>query len=307
MPRMVLRAVLMLLAFLVLAPGGAQAASPALTSVSAPASVAKDGRLAVTLKLRNAGRKPTKPAKLRVLLSADRKRDGRDVTLSASVRVPAVPARRTKTVKATLTLPASVNPAATTCWPARALQGERGAAAGHREPVPAPGGGGGGPIPQPAPARPGPGTGETPTATPARRPAPPPPPRRPAPRPRARRPIPTPSTPSCRPLRRRDRVPLHRRRPDPDGRRAGRDRAARVAVLRGRVLSRDGQRRSTACGHRARPPRARPHRHPRRRRLRPRRQRRRAAHARASSATGYIAVQRQVDARGRTSRPSTTS
>ena len=66
MPRMVLRAVLMLLAFLVLTPAGAQAASPALTSVSAPASVAKDGRLVVTLKLRNAGRKPTKPAKLRV-------------------------------------------------------------------------------------------------------------------------------------------------------------------------------------------------------------------------------------------------
>src|SRR4051812_50104528 len=89
MPRMVLRAVLMLLACLVLAPAGAQAAAPALTSVSAPGSVAQGGRLTLTLKLRNAGRRPTKPATVRVLLSADRKRDPRDLALFAAVPGPA--------------------------------------------------------------------------------------------------------------------------------------------------------------------------------------------------------------------------
>ena len=234
MPRMVLRAVLMLLAFLVLAPGGAQAASPALTSVSAPASVAKDGRLAVNLKLRNAGRKPTKPAKLRVLLSADRKRDGRDVTLSASVRVPAVPARRTKSVKATLALPASVKPGSyylLAC--ARTCKASAARLQVTANPVPAPGGGGGGPIPQPAPG-PGPGPGETPTATPTATGTATRPPRRPAPRPRARRPIPTRSRPNCRPTSptRSSSSTAARTRSRPASSRA-RSRPQRVAVLRG--------------------------------------------------------------------------
>src|SRR4051812_987504 len=148
MPRMVLRAVLMLLACLVLAPAGAQAASPVLTSVSAPGSVVQNGRLTLTLKLRNAGRRPTKPATLRVLLSADRKRDGRDVTLSVAVRVPAVPGRRTKTVQATTAVPATVKPGSyylLAC--AKACKATPTPLRVTAKPVPAPGGG----DPAPAP------------------------------------------------------------------------------------------------------------------------------------------------------------
>src|SRR5215203_6126561 len=109
--QILLRGVLIVAAVLLLVPAGARAAAaPAVTGLSAPGSVAAEGRLDVTVKVRNAARKKTKPAKLRVLLSADRKLDGRDTALAGTVRVPALPARRSKTVKATLTVPATVKP-----------------------------------------------------------------------------------------------------------------------------------------------------------------------------------------------------
>ena len=104
MPRNGLCGLLILIGLLVLAPA-ADAAAPKVTGLSAPGAVAQDGRLTLTVKLRNASRKATKRGTLTVLLSADRKRDRRDLR-AGTVRIPSVPARRTKAVQSTLTIAA---------------------------------------------------------------------------------------------------------------------------------------------------------------------------------------------------------
>ncbi len=226
----------MLIALLVLAPAGARAAaSGAVTGVSAPERVAQDGRLALTVKLRNGSRRAAKAGKLTVLLSADRKRDRRDLTVG-TVRVPAVPARRTKTLRSTVTIAAKPGSyyllvCARTCKVAML----------RVEAKPAPGGGGA-PAPQPAPgpqpsATPGatatPEATATPVATPTATPT------------STATPGPTPDAPDETELPSGfgDSVEFLYSGPNKvqTGVAAGTIKAARVAVLRGSVHGRDGQ------------------------------------------------------------------
>ena len=67
------------------------------------------GRLALRVKVRNAGSRPSRATKLRAYLSLDRKRDGRDVALAGTLRVPKLKARAQRTVRATLTVPSAAN------------------------------------------------------------------------------------------------------------------------------------------------------------------------------------------------------
>src|SRR5689334_18988981 len=109
MPRNGLCGLLILLGLLVLAPA-ADAAAPKVTGLSAPGAVAQDGRMTLTVKVRNTSRRAVKAGKLAVLVSADRKRDARDVVLSKALRVPAIRPGKTKSFKATLTVPRTVKP-----------------------------------------------------------------------------------------------------------------------------------------------------------------------------------------------------
>ena len=81
MPRNGLCGLLILLGLLVLAPGGRRRGAGGHGAVRTR-RVAQDGRLTLTVKVRNTSRRATKAGKLAVLVSADRKRDGRDVVLS---------------------------------------------------------------------------------------------------------------------------------------------------------------------------------------------------------------------------------
>ncbi len=96
MRQIVLRLSLLLLAPALLAPAAASAATtPDVRGVSAPRVVAAGARLPLTVKVRNAGRRPSRPARLQVLVSTDRRRDARDVALTGALRVPRLPARGT--------------------------------------------------------------------------------------------------------------------------------------------------------------------------------------------------------------------
>ena len=170
-----------------------------------------------------------------MLLSADRKRDRRDLTVG-TVRVPAVPARRTKTVRSTVTIAAKPGSyhllvCARTCKVAML----------RVEAKPAPGGGGA-PAPQPAPgpqpsATPGatatPEATATPVATPTATPT------------STATPGPTPDAPDETELPSGfgDSVEFLYSGPNKvqTGVAAGTIKAARVAVLRGSVHGRDGQ------------------------------------------------------------------
>jgi RHS repeat-associated protein len=162
MPRNGLCGVVVVLALLLLAPAGAGAATKAaVASLKAPSRVAQGAKLELTLKLRNASRKATKAGKLAVLLSGDRKRDGRDATLTRTLRVPALKGRATKTVKASVTVPSAVRPGS---YFLLACGRSCKAAALRVTGAPAPGGGGT-PMPAPVP-QPQPGPGPQPTAAP---------------------------------------------------------------------------------------------------------------------------------------------
>ena len=141
-------------------PAAAHAAAlPAVKSVSAPKSVATGGRLALRVQLRHAA---SRPAKLRILLSSDKRASARDVK-AGSVRV----ARRAKAVRAKLTLDKRVTPGqyyvlvcGRTCAAARVkVVAPHPGGGGSPAPQSAPGGGS--PAPQPSPS------GPAPTPTPA--------------------------------------------------------------------------------------------------------------------------------------------
>ena len=111
MPQIARRAsfvLLLVLSLVVLAPAGASAAAgPAIRSVSAGDQASAGGRLALRVKVRNASSRPSRATKLRAYLSLDRKRDGRDVGLAGTLRVPKLKARAQRTVNVTLTVPSA--------------------------------------------------------------------------------------------------------------------------------------------------------------------------------------------------------
>jgi RHS repeat-associated protein len=234
MPRNGLCGLLILFWVLIGAPAATAATkAPTITTLSAPVSVAQGSKLELSLKLRNAARKPTKAGKLAVLLSADRKRDARDATLTKTLRIPAIKARSTKTLKASLTLPAAVKPGS---YFLLACAKSCKAAALKVTTAPVPGGGSGTPVPQPGPGpQPVPDATATPTATaiPTATPT------------STATPGPTPDAPEETELPSGfgDSVEFLYSGPSKvqTGVEPGTIKAARVAVLRGTVKGRDGQ------------------------------------------------------------------
>src|SRR4051794_38598980 len=162
MPSNVLRLSLILCALALLAPAAAGAATT-VRGVSAPRSVAAGAQLTLKLTVRNAAARPARPARLRVLLSADRRRDARDVALGGRVRVPRLAAHRSRRLTARLAVPATVRAGRyhlVVCAARCKVVGGTLAVTARPAPQPSPG-----PGPQPQP-QPSPQPTPAPTATP---------------------------------------------------------------------------------------------------------------------------------------------
>jgi hypothetical protein len=90
-----------------LASAASRATGPDVRALKTAASAPAGAPLAIAVTARNTGRARTKPTALKIVLSADRRQDHKDVQLTGSLRVPALKARSSRTLRAKLIVPVS--------------------------------------------------------------------------------------------------------------------------------------------------------------------------------------------------------